>query len=37
MRITLSISRIAAKVEVTSGTYGGVLRNYTEVASGFQG
>ena len=24
-------------MEVTSGTFGGILRNYTEVASGFQG
>jgi AcrR family transcriptional regulator len=37
IRITLSISGITAKVEVTSGTFGGALRNYTEGASVFQG
>src|SRR5207248_1404689 len=37
IRITLSISGITAKMETTSGIFGGILRNYTEETSGFQG
>jgi AcrR family transcriptional regulator len=37
IRLTLSTSGITAKMEATSGILGGILRNYTEAASGFQG
>jgi hypothetical protein len=37
IRITLWISGITAKMEGASGIFGGILQNYTEAASGFQG